>query len=244
MTDRDLQQKRIVAALIDIGIAIAISLAFMIASLVLGVGMGSATDSSAVSSYVPRVLGFLGSLISLGYILGRDVVAGDRSIGKKIQDIRVVTTTGAPIDFMTSARRNGIFAIGVRARRAVRDLRPDPLPRGHGELHAHPAPDARRRGGGRRRHLRDPADHAAARRHPVRRQDRGHARHRSELPPAAPFPGDSSCGRSPSGYSGCRSAALPSTITSRAFCLSRSCHSYIAPTTPARRCHRVCGRAD
>ena len=113
MTDRELQQKRIVAALIDIGIAIAISLAFMIASLVLGVGLGSATDSSAVSSYVPRILGFLGSLISLGYILGRDVVAGDRSLGKKVQDIRVVTTTGAPIDFMTSARRNGIFAIGA-----------------------------------------------------------------------------------------------------------------------------------
>jgi hypothetical protein len=112
MTDRDLQQKRIIAGLIDIGVAIAISLAFMIVSLVLGVGLGSATDSSVVSSYVPRILGFLGAAISLGYILGRDIVAGDRSIGKKIQDIRVVTTTGAPIDYMTSARRNGIFAIG------------------------------------------------------------------------------------------------------------------------------------
>lgn len=112
MTDRDLQQKRIVAGLIDIGVAIAISLAFMIVSLVLGVGINAATDSG-VGGYVPRVLGFLGSMISLGYILGRDVVAGDRSIGKKIQDIRVVTTTGAPIDFMTSARRNGIFAIGA-----------------------------------------------------------------------------------------------------------------------------------
>jgi uncharacterized RDD family membrane protein YckC len=113
MTDRDLQQKRIVAGLIDIGIAIAISLAFMIVSLVLGFGLGSVTESSAVSSYIPRILGFLGSIISLGYILGRDVLAGDRSIGKKIQDIRVVTTTGAPITFMDSARRNGIFAIGA-----------------------------------------------------------------------------------------------------------------------------------
>src|SRR5512132_3376471 len=112
MTDRDLQQKRIVAALIDIAIAIAISLAFMIVSMVLGFGLGKATSSSAVSSYVPRILNFLGSIVSLGYILGRDVVAGDRSIGKKIQDIRVVTTAGGPIDFMTSARRNGIFAIG------------------------------------------------------------------------------------------------------------------------------------
>ena len=113
MTDRDLQQKRIIAGLIDIGVAIAISLAFMIVGLVLGFGIGTATDGSGVAGYVPRILGFLGSLISLGYILGRDIVAGDRSIGKKIQDIRVVTTTGAPIDFMTSARRNGIFAIGA-----------------------------------------------------------------------------------------------------------------------------------
>jgi uncharacterized RDD family membrane protein YckC len=112
MTDRDLQQKRIVAALIDIAIAIAISLAFWIVALVLGVGLGRATSSSAVSSYIPRILGFLGALISLGYILGRDVVAGDRSLGKKIQGIRVVTTTGAPINYMDSARRNGIFAIG------------------------------------------------------------------------------------------------------------------------------------
>ena len=112
MTDRDLQQKRILAGLIDIGVAIAISLAFMVVSLVLGFGLGSASGSSAVSNYVPRILGFLGSLISLGYILGRDVVAGDRSIGKKIQNLRVVTTTGAPINYMDSARRNGIFAIG------------------------------------------------------------------------------------------------------------------------------------
>jgi uncharacterized RDD family membrane protein YckC len=112
MTDRDLQQKRIVAGLIDIAVAIVISIGFVIVSSVLGFGLGRATSSSAVSSYVPRIIGFLGAIISLGYILGRDVVAGDRSIGKKIQDIRVVTTAGAPIDFMTSARRNGIFAIG------------------------------------------------------------------------------------------------------------------------------------
>ena len=112
MTDRDLQQKRILAGLIDIGVAIAISLAFMIVSLVLGFGLGSATDSSVVGGYVPRILGFLGSVVSLGYILGRDVVAGERSIGKKLMDIRVVKINGAPIDYMDSARRNGIFAIG------------------------------------------------------------------------------------------------------------------------------------
>ena len=113
MTDRDLQQKRIVAALIDIAIVIAIYIAFAIVTLVLNFGVGSATSGSAVANYVPRILGFLGSAMILGYILGRDVIAGDRSIGKKIQDIRVVTTTGGPVDFMTSARRNGLFAIGA-----------------------------------------------------------------------------------------------------------------------------------
>ena len=49
-------------------------------------------------------------------VVGRDaasdVVAGDRSLGKKFQNIRVVTTAGGPITFNESARRNGIFAIG------------------------------------------------------------------------------------------------------------------------------------
>ncbi len=113
MTDGDLQQKRIMAALIVIAIAIAISLAFAIVSWVLAGILGSATSSGALSTYVPRVLSFLGSLISLGYMLGRDVTAGDRSIGKKVQNIRVVTTAGGAITFNESMRRNGIFAIGA-----------------------------------------------------------------------------------------------------------------------------------
>ena len=113
MTDKDLQQKRITAALIDMAIAIAISIVFAILSMVLGFGVSSVTSSEGIGMYVPRVLSFLGSLVSLGYILGRDVVAGDRSLGKKFQDIRVVTTGGGPITFNESARRNGIFAIGA-----------------------------------------------------------------------------------------------------------------------------------
>ena len=113
MTDGDLQQKRIMAALIDIGVAVAISLVFMIVSWVLTFALGSATDGGVVSLYLPRLIGFLGSLASLAYILGRDVVAGDRSLGKKFQEIRVVTTGGGAITPMHSARRNGIFAIGA-----------------------------------------------------------------------------------------------------------------------------------
>jgi uncharacterized RDD family membrane protein YckC len=112
MTDGDLQQKRIVAALIDMAIVIAIYIVFFLVSMVLGVGAG-AIDGGAVSGYLPRILSFIGSAVVLGYILGRDVVSGDRSIGKKIQNIRVVTAAGGPITFNESMRRNAIFAIGA-----------------------------------------------------------------------------------------------------------------------------------
>lgn len=110
MTDRDLQQKRIVAALVDIGVAVAIWVGFWMGALALGMAIDATTG---VGMYVPRILGFLGALISLGYILGRDLLAGDRSIGKKMQGIRVVTLAGGPITFNESARRNGIFAVGA-----------------------------------------------------------------------------------------------------------------------------------
>jgi uncharacterized RDD family membrane protein YckC len=113
MTDGDLQQKRIVAALIDMAIVIAIYIVFFVVSMVLGVGAGALDGGGAVSGYLPRILSFIGSAVVLGYILGRDVVSGDRSIGKKIQNIRVVTTAGGPITFNESMRRNGIFAIGA-----------------------------------------------------------------------------------------------------------------------------------
>jgi uncharacterized RDD family membrane protein YckC len=113
MTDRDLQQKRYIAAGIDIAVAIGIGIVFAIVGSVLGFAFSSATSTSMVGVYLPRVISFLGSLVSLAYILGRDVLAGDRSIGKKVQNIRVVTVTGAPIGPVESAKRNGIFAIGA-----------------------------------------------------------------------------------------------------------------------------------
>jgi hypothetical protein len=112
MTDRDLQQRRYIAAGIDIAVAIAIGIVFFIVGAVLGFAFSSATSSSMVGVYLPRVISFLGSLVSLAYILGRDLLAGDRSIGKKVQNIRVMTVTGTPIGPVESAKRNGIFAIG------------------------------------------------------------------------------------------------------------------------------------
>jgi hypothetical protein len=86
--------------------------AFGLVSVILGFVVTRASSGSMAGVYLPRIVGFVGALVSLGYILGRDVVAGDRSIGKKLQDLRVVTVTGTPIGFMESARRNAIFAIG------------------------------------------------------------------------------------------------------------------------------------
>ena len=113
MTDRDLQQRRYIAAGVDLAVAIAIGIVFGFVGMVLGFAFSSSTSTSMVGVYLPRVISFLGSLVSLAYILGRDLLAGDRSLGKKVQNIRVVTVTGAPIGPVESAKRNGIFAIGA-----------------------------------------------------------------------------------------------------------------------------------
>ncbi len=111
MTDQELQKKRYIAAAIDIAIAVAIGFAFGAMGAVLGIVIGRSGPSTAML-YAIRILGFLGALVSLGYMLGRDVLGGGRSIGKKIQNINVVTTSGQPIGFMDSVKRNAIFAIG------------------------------------------------------------------------------------------------------------------------------------
>ena len=112
MTDRDLQQKRYLAAGIDIAVLLAIGIVFLIVGSILGFVFTRASGTSLIGVYLPRVIGFLGALVTLGYVLGRDVVAGSRSIGKQTQNLKVVTVTGTPIGFMESARRNAIFAIG------------------------------------------------------------------------------------------------------------------------------------
>ncbi len=109
MQNADLQQKRMIAAAIDIGIGLALSVALSLVLLVVGAGVGF--SSSSVARYLPRLAWFGVSLVLLAYVLGRDVLAGDRSIGKKLQHIRVVTGSG-PIGLMESVKRNAIFALG------------------------------------------------------------------------------------------------------------------------------------
>ena len=115
MTDSDLQQKRLVAAAIDIGIYIAIFVALRIVG-----GIGSfivarmASDHSFVAlTYVSRIVDFLTALLGLVYMLGRDLLAGGRSLGKQLTDIRVLTAAGRAIETMDSVKRNAIFAFGA-----------------------------------------------------------------------------------------------------------------------------------
>jgi hypothetical protein len=112
MKDSDLQQKRILAALIDVGIAVVMGLVVGGVSVVLGVGLGAATHSSGTAAWAGRVISFVGALVMLAYMLGRDLLAGDRSLGKKLMEIRVVTSGGSAIGLVDSVKRNAIFAIG------------------------------------------------------------------------------------------------------------------------------------
>lgn len=108
MHDTALQHKRLVAAAIDIGIGFALAIALGVGSLVLGFVLHFLTRGA----YVDRVLHFGIALLMLAYLLGRDLLGGGRSLGKKSQDIRVVGAGGAPIGPVESVKRNAIFAVG------------------------------------------------------------------------------------------------------------------------------------
>ena len=56
MTDRDLQQRRYIAAGIDIAVAIAIGIVFAVVGGVLGFAFSSATSTSMVGVYLPLSL--------------------------------------------------------------------------------------------------------------------------------------------------------------------------------------------
>ena len=118
MLDTDLQQKRLIAAAIDFGIAFGVNLAFWIVAVIVTFGTGmvsNASDSAAlggIALYLPRLVSFVGSLLSLAYVLARDVLGGGRSLGKKFQDIRLITLDGHAVTFLDSVRRNAIFAVG------------------------------------------------------------------------------------------------------------------------------------
>src|SRR5262245_47781261 len=110
MTDTALQQKRLIAAVIDIAVGMGIAVVVFVGSLVLGMLLGMASGS--VAAYAGRILNLVGSLAILAFILGRDVLMDGRSPGKKTQELKVVGASGGPVTLEESVRRNALFAVG------------------------------------------------------------------------------------------------------------------------------------
>jgi uncharacterized membrane protein YhaH (DUF805 family) len=102
MTDTELQQKRLIAAAIDGGIAVGVMVVMVIVAIVAGF----------ISPWLYKLVMLAAAAAQLAYVLARDVIAGDRSLGKKTQEIKVVMTTGAPVTLVDSVKRNAILGIG------------------------------------------------------------------------------------------------------------------------------------
>ena len=81
--------------------------------------LGKRFLAALIDAVITIVIGFVplvGGLAASAYWLVRDGMELDfmdrRSIGKKVMKLRPVTLDGAPMDLVTSAKRNWIFAIG------------------------------------------------------------------------------------------------------------------------------------
>jgi hypothetical protein len=103
MTDTELQQKRLIAAAIDGGIAVGLIAVTYIGAMV----------AALIWYRLSHIAMFVGYVVVLAYVLGRDVIGGNRSLGKMTQEIKVVTTSGAPLTLVDSVKRNAIFGIGA-----------------------------------------------------------------------------------------------------------------------------------
>jgi uncharacterized RDD family membrane protein YckC len=111
MTDPQLQQKRLTAAAIDIGILVGFWMVLSIVIVILSCS-GVATRIEFLGTFGPPIIGTVMMIAGLGYVVGRDVMAGGRSLGKKMMGIRVITTEGTPVGMIESVKRNALFAPG------------------------------------------------------------------------------------------------------------------------------------
>jgi uncharacterized RDD family membrane protein YckC len=107
MTDAPLQQKRLIAAAIDIAVLFAFATVQLVFLSVAGCAI---SKWGMIAGYALRIVAILIGLLLLGYVLGRDLLGGGRSLGKKLMEIHVVRTDGGAIGMMDSAKRNVLFA--------------------------------------------------------------------------------------------------------------------------------------
>jgi uncharacterized RDD family membrane protein YckC len=110
--DSVLQQKRLIAAAIDVGVLVALWAVMSLGLAVIGCA-GALAKIGFLGTYGVRLAAATMTALALVYVVARDVVAGDRSLGKRVMDIRVVTDTGAPIGILESVKRNALFAPGL-----------------------------------------------------------------------------------------------------------------------------------
>lgn len=112
MTDATLQQKRLIAAAIDVGVLVGVWTVMSLLAIAVSCS-GALTEIEFLGTYGPSLVGVAMLGLALLYVIGRDIVAGDRSLGKKLMGLRVVTEAGAPIGILESVKRNSLFAPGL-----------------------------------------------------------------------------------------------------------------------------------
>ena len=77
----------------------------------IGVRFIAALIDGILTSMVSWFIPILGAIISTVYMLIKDGLFEGQSIGKKVMNLKVVTTHGVKADFNVSVKRNIIFAI-------------------------------------------------------------------------------------------------------------------------------------
>jgi uncharacterized RDD family membrane protein YckC len=98
---------RFASALVDYAVQLVILVAL---GLVLGVGIGVSPFSGGYGVAIFTVLAFL---LFVGYDIAFEVLASGRTPGKRLNGLRVVRDTGAPITFPSSAVRNVLRVIDI-----------------------------------------------------------------------------------------------------------------------------------
>jgi uncharacterized RDD family membrane protein YckC len=98
---------RFVSALVDYVIQALIIIAL---ALVLGLGVGLSPGASGFAAAVWVVLAFV---LFVGYDIGFEVLASGRTPGKRLNGLRVVRETGAPVTFASSAVRNVLRIVDI-----------------------------------------------------------------------------------------------------------------------------------
>ena len=176
MTDRDLQQKRYIAAGIDIAVVHRHRHRLRHSEHDHGVRLQPAPRPAPWwRTYLGYTITFVGSLVTLAYILGGTSSPATEASARRSRTSAWSPSRERPSASMESAKRNGIFAIGAVLCVVSATLGSCPA-RGPSRVSCSAVLLLGRLIGAGRRHLRADPDHPARGRRALRRSDRRHAR--------------------------------------------------------------------